>query len=731
MQNILENKNSSEDIVDISHYVQLIMNNWVKISLFSFMVTALAILLVLQLTPKYSATATLLIEAQEKKAVSIEEVVGIDSTQKEYYQTQFEILKSNQIAEKVIEKLDLKNNEEFYPKSSNDKSLLDQIKEIPFIQSLLINNNESSEQNHDESIRQTILGVFKKNLIIAPVRNTQLVKISFTSTDPNLAAEIANAIGYAYIESNLESRLVATEYASSWISGRLSDLRSQLERSEQALNNFLVKEKLIDDSGIQSLASQELTTLTERVAEVRDERIATESAYTALVSADDGDVASISAIPMISSHPQVIEIRKAEIAVVNEAKELSKRYGPRHDKMRAVQAKLDSIEEQAKGITQKLISGIGKELRALRKQEQLLEQEISDKKEQFQDITIKRAKFESLQREVATNRSLLNVFLTRQKETNATQDFAAANARFTDKALVPLFPTSPKKKMIVILSLIISLVASVILIVIIDSMKNTIETAKSFEDKFGLIPLGSIPLLKQRWLNKKPLDNKILHDEKLFSFGESIRSIRTSVTLNSDENKILAITSSNASEGKTTLAINIAMAFAALEKTIIVDCDLRKSSVAERFQLKKYQQGLTNNILLGNELSDCVYVDEVSGLTILPAGMHANNSQELLSSHKFKSLINELETKFDRIIIDTPPCIPVSDALIIGKLADSMLLVVKANETKQKSIERTLSKLLSHEIKIEGVVVNQVSSKALSDEYGYEYGKYYSYDNVS
>ncbi|PWI34810.1 ATPase [Vibrio albus] len=726
MQELLQDKKvSSKEIIDLSHYFKVLKRSLAIIILFSVLVTGIAILVVFSITPKYTATATLLIEAHEKKAVSIEEVVGIDSSQKEYYLTQFEILKSNQIAEKVIDKLGLANLAEFNSTLKAEKSFVDEIKSMPLVASLLGASEDKGPTA--EGIRQSVLTAFKDNLVISPVRKTQLVKISFTSEDPTLAAKVANEVGYAYIDTNLEAKLSATQYASSWITTRLAELKQQLENSEQALSDFLVREKLIDDSGIESLASQELANLTERLAQVRDKRIEIESAYTALKSSNITDVASLSSIPSISSHPQVIAIREAEIDAVNEVQELSKRYGPKHDKMIAAKAKLASVQEQAGSITDKLVNGIGKELQAVRKQESLLNNEIQSRKGEYQQITIKKSRYEALKREVETNRNVLNVFLNRQKETSATSDFQAATARFTDKAMIPQIPSAPKKTLIVALAFVASFGLAVVMAFVIDAMKNTVESVKSFEDKFGLIPLGGVPMIKAKKFKKAPLDNSVFFDSHYVSFSESVRSIRTSLMLSymNNDRKRIAITSSVPEEGKTTVSINLAMSFAKVENVLLIDCDLRKSSISERFGFKKHHQGLTNHLLMGAELEDCLFKDKHSGLTVMPAGMLTPNPQELLSSKQFEELLNKLEIQYDRIIIDTPPTLPVSDSLIVSQLTKAVIIVVKANGPKTDAVRKTMSKFMGHGIGIDGVVVNQINTKVAQTEYGYgEYGHY-------
>ncbi len=726
MQQFLDEKKAvAEEVIDLGHYFRVFKKSFFAILLFSILITGITILTVFSITPKYTATATLLIEAHEKKAVSIEEVVGIDSSQKEYYLTQFEILKSNQIAEHVIDKLGLDKLVEFNAALDESESLFDELKQQPLVQSLM--NNTEEEGTNQEEVRQKVLEVFKDNLVISPIRNTQLVKISFTSEDPKLAAKVANEVGYAYIETNLDARLQATKYASNWITTRLAELRSQLESSENTLAEYLEREKLIDDSGIDALASAEIANLTERLAEVRDRRIETESAYSALKTSQDADIATLASIPAISEHPQVIEIRKAEIEALKEVNELSKRYGPKHDKMLQANAKLATVEVQSQDIVSKLITGIGKELQTITRQEQLIDQELQAKKYDFQKLTVKKSKYEALKREVETNTNVLNVFLTRQKETTATSDFQAANARFTDEAMVPQIPSAPKKGLITALAFVASFGLAVVMAFIIDIMRNTVESVKNFEDKFGLIPLGGIPMIKASRFKKTPLDNSVFFDSHYISFSESIRSVRTSLMLSymNSQRKRVAITSAIPSEGKTTVSINLAMSFAKVEKVLLIDCDLRKSAVSERFGFKRHHQGLTNHLLMGAELQDCLFKDKKSGLTVMPAGMLTPNPQELLSSDKFKQLLDKLDTHFDRIIIDTPPTLPVSDSLIISRLTKAVILVVKANGAKVEAIKKTMSKLMSHDIGLDGVVINQINTKVAQSEYGYgEYGTY-------
>nr|WP_269472789.1 GumC family protein [Vibrio taketomensis] len=345
--------------MDVGYYWHLIKMRWLSVALFTLLCTAISVLIALSITPTYKATATLLIESSEKKAISIEEVVGFDTSAKEYYLTQFEILKSNQVAQRVINKLNLQQYPEFNPelvapKTSFIVQIKSKIQSNPTLASYFISSNDEqrSEVFDEDAINRAVLKSFRSKLTITPIRKTQLVRISFESEDPILAAKIANEVGLAFIENNLESKLQATEQATGWINTRLATLKQQLDNSEQALLDFLRQQELIDDSGIVALTSSELANLTSRITEATNRRIETQSLYNALKSNRNVDVSTLGSISQISNHPQIRDIRKAESDAVKEVSELSKRYGPKHDKMIQANAQLKSIQMRAQQTVQ-------------------------------------------------------------------------------------------------------------------------------------------------------------------------------------------------------------------------------------------------------------------------------------------------------------------------------------------------------------------------------------------
>lgn len=721
-----------EEVIDLGKFLFTLQKYWLTIFRLTILTTAITVLVVLSITPIYRATAVLLIEAQQQKAVSIEEIVGIDTSQKEYYLTQFEILKSNQIAERVIDKLNLSALPEFNGQHENQgllENITSKFKSLAFIQPYLPEELPATDELSQEALKQRVLTTFKEKLTISPLPQTQLVNISFESEDPKLAARIANEIGNSYIESNLEARLTMTTQASGWLTGRLSELKQQLVNSKEQLANFLQQEGLIDLSGIDGLASTELSDLSNRLSAARDRRIAAESLSYLLKQNKSADLASLSSVSEISNHPQMRDIRLSEIDAEKRVSELSNRYGPKHDKMIQAQAQLKTVKDSASKLLTQLVKGLDKERQIARQQEVSLQKTLTAKKTEYQHLTVKEAKYDALKQEVESNRQLYDLFLNRQKETSATSDFKAANARFSDYAMTPLKPAKPRKAMIVSIAAIAGMVLATALVFMLESFRNTIEHTADIEDKLGLHLLGAIPSVKSKKLRNETLDASLFFDTKQRLFTESVRSIRTSLLLNqaNQPHKRIAVTSSIHCEGKTTTAISLAVAMATMEKVLLIDCDLRHPSIGKRFGLETNNLGLTNILVMGAAIDKCIYHDDQSGLDVLSAGQLQPNPLELLSSKKLAELLPQLEGKYDRIIIDTPPALVVSDALVLGRLADATIIVAKAGETKLKQLTATISNMKKHDIAIDGVILNKLEKKD-SITYGHT-DKYDDYEN--
>ncbi|CAH1578599.1 GumC family protein [Vibrio rotiferianus] len=701
-------QSNTAELIRFSLHWQTLKKHWFSIALFTLIFSLACTWHIYSKKSVYQATATLLIQEQQKSALSIEEVYGVDTTQKEYFQTQIVILKSNHIAEKIINEFELTRHPEFTG-TSKVKKLFNQLKSIPFVQQALnVSPNPKETSQYTNTFYQA-LHSYKRKLDIEPIRNTQLVKIHFRSTDPQLATDIANAIGQAYIESNFEAKLVVTQNAASWLTNNASKLEDRLRASELALQNYLLQEGLIDINGIDDIYANELEELNKKLNIAVNKRIEAQTLIELLQSKSSQNLDSLLSINEFANHAQIRDLKHSEAQVQKSLSELSQRYGPKHDKMIQATAQLKSIQSRVRQLIQELSMSKQQDLLAAQAQENLLRTELNNKKSDFQSLGKQKAKYDQLKREVETNKNLYETFLSRQKETTATSDYKNVTARFTDQAIIPLLPVAPKRIKLVAIASIFGFIIACVLTVIIETLRNVVRTPQEVEEKLGVICLGSIPKVKQFKLRKNGIDHRAYNHEKETLFREACRSIRTSLLLKmvNKKQQVIPFTSAIPKEGKTSTAISMAMSLSSMEKVIIIDCDLRRPSVAKRFELPEDSIGLTHHLTMGIPLPDCIYHIDDTELDVLPAGLHAPNPQELLSSPQFKSLIEQLSTKYDRIIIDTPPLLSVSDALILGKIADGLVTVIRYESTKVSLLKLALSKQFNHSIPILGSLITQ------------------------
>lgn len=717
-------KASPESTIDIRHYFTVINKNKWRIFFLAFAVALLFVIIALKITPVYKATATLLIEADQAKAVSFEEIYGLDSNRKEYYLTQFEILKSRKIAQAVVEKLNLKDHPDFIGTPSFFRELINNTKEsLPFLPQKQEVALKIEEQ--EAMALQSLVKVFLGRLSVNPVRKTQLVNISFESSDAKLAALVANTVGEVYIDQNLAAKMSMTETAAGWLTTRLSGLRIRLDESEAKLQKYREQENLIDVSGgvsgVLGLVSNELEQTSEQLVVARQVRNKLLSIVRVIDEYGRDNLEMLGSITEITSHNIIQDVKRSLVNVELKVSDLSQVFGPKHPKMIAAQAELVTVKNNLSDQVRRLITGVEKELTTSERNIIALEEELVRIKTQYQAVTSKEYQYRKLSREVETNRKIYDTFFSRSKETEVTSDFNSAVARFTDRAFRPAYPTKPNKPLMVILAFLVTLGFGVIIAFVVEALNDTFKNATEIENKLSQRMLGLLPLINVK--KKAGLKLHYFFDEQGKKFAESVRTLRTSFVLTQleKETKIIEITSSVPGEGKTTTAINLAFALAQVERTILIDADMRKPSICNRFDIPPYHPGLANLIAGSENFNDCTYHDDISGLTVMPCGQRPSNPLELLSSPRFSELLNELKQSYDRIIIDTPPVQSVSDGLIIAQQSDAVIYIVRSDDTRIGVAQEGIGRLVRANAKIAGVVLNQVDTKKISeaDYHGY------------
>lgn len=710
-----------DDVIDLRQYWQTIMRHKWGIIGFAFVVTLLTTLAVYSLTPIYRATATLLIESQQANVVSIEEVYGLEGAQSEYFTTQFEILKSRMLAEKVVERLNLVE----HPLYNQPKEPL-----LPFDLNwrdwIPVELPGAEQETTELDKRREVVDAFMSDLSIEPVRKSQLVKISYESPDKQLAADVANAVGEAYIESNLEAKLELTLKASSWLSGRLEGLRSDLTAAEQRLQQYREEEKIVGERGGLDIASQELELVATKLVEARRDRLESESLYKQIRAIGKSDPTRLELVPGVLQHPLVQRMKEAYAQVEQKRSELAKRYGPKHPNMQSVNSELRNARQALDKQILSVVNGIETTYKVALANERSLQGSLDGTKGNIQSLSRKEYRLRELQQDVDAKRAIFNTFLKRFNETSATGDLNTANARISDPAVVPIEAAKPKKKLIVALAFVVSSLFGVMFAFLLQALNNTVKTPAEVESRLGETMLGLLPLLPRRRKNPNQSYRQFL-DMPQSPYSEALRTIRTGLILSAldADNKIVSVTSSVPGEGKTTLSLGLAFATGQMENVLLIDADMRRPAVSRALGLDKSHAGLSNLVAGTAQLSECIQRYEEGNIDVLSAGTIPPNPSELLSSKRFASVLELLQTKYDRIVIDSAPCQAVSDAMILASQVGAMIYVVKSDSTPHQQARSGLKRLHEAKAPIVGVVLNQVDVKKTA-KYGAEhYGGYY------
>lgn len=633
--------------------------------------------------PIYQAQVTVAIAPDYSSAVPGENLNLYYAVSWRFYETQYEMIQSRAVAERVVDKLGLVNRKDVNKPVEEKPDLVALVKHAlglePATQPEETNTKLALEMQSPEQLahrREVLANMIRNGVSVGSSDQSQIARVKFDSPNPEFAAEVANAVVDAYIELGLEARLDKTKRTTAWLTERLGDLRKKVAQSEDKLQTFQKKSGLIDSQSMEQISSEKLKFLND----------------------------------------EVIRTQKA-------VAELSERYGPKHPKMINAKAELASararLEDASKSIVQQ---------------------------------TNKQFELSKLEREVKANRQLYQTFLSKFEQADLSSQYNLTNATIVDKARVPKTPIRPDKNKFVFQWGMVGLFVGVLLALFREQMHNSFRTNEDIEQKLALPVLGVVPLLgkklkraeKSRRSRRGKPQGDGLFPERYFledptsAFSEAINHVRTGIAYSDVDNppQTILITSSVQGEGKTTLASNLALSFASLGRTLLIDADLRKPRV-EYLTSASSKGGLVEYVAGLRSLHECVVQDpEAPSLYILKGGVVPPNPLELLSSQTLARTLGELRSKFSHIIIDTAPILPVSDAIVLGHLADALLLVVQAERTTTKMARDGLRRLENAGIRTMGVVLTQVqvrkSAYYYDGKYQYYYGGYYrSADDTS
>jgi capsular exopolysaccharide synthesis family protein len=727
--------NTDEQQIDIRNYLQVMMKRrWTIISVFTVIFVSVFIY-TLTATPVYQSTVRLVIEKENPNVVSIQEVMSVDASTTDYYITQYKIIESRTIAREVIKQLNLANSEEFNPKPQKTtlSNIKQRIKDIQnSIQTTILSIFRTGDQQKTIDIQDSdaqLVSAFLSRINVTPIRNSRLVDLNFMARDPELAALAVNTLADVYIEKKLETKLKAVKNAVLWLHERVDEERKKVEHAERKLLEYKEKKGIFTDfsSDVEKITAQKLARLNAQVIDAEAHRVEAETRYKqALALKKNPDM--LDSIPEVLSNDLIREIKQMEVNLYKRISELSKKYGKNHPKMIAVQSEIDSLNERKHKEIQRVINSLRNEYQVALAKEKTLVQALSKQKKESMELNQKSIQYGVLQREAESARHMYELLIKRFKETSLTEDMKTGNVRIVDPAEVPKYPIRPRKKLNIFLGIVFGLFMGIALAFTFEFLDNTLKNPEDIRNYLNVPYLGPVPSFD---IEREDIENPelITQYSPKSTASESYRGIRTSLLFSSADRppKIILVTSAGPSEGKTLTSTNLAITMAqAGSRVVIVDCDMRKPKVHKMFGIGR-DKGMSS-VLVSNELEnvlqDVIIHSDIPNLDVIPCGPIPPNPSEIIGSQKMSRIMEKLQEQYDRIIVDSPPITAVTDATVLAKFVDGVMLVVHAGVTPRQVVKTGLEQVQGVDANVLGAVLNDVDTGKESYYY-YQYYYYY------
>jgi polysaccharide biosynthesis transport protein len=688
----------------MQHYLRVLRKRWRVVTTVLVASLAAAFVYTIRAPKIYEATCSLVIESTAPQVLEgVKEVIEMAQATREFYTTQYRIIRSHEIAQRVIDRLGL----------ASDASYFGSI-------------DASQPANRDFMVARLL-----NNVKVQGVRDSHIANIQVRDVVPERATRIANAFADTYIEQNLDFKLEGARSAGTWLGEQTVDLRKKLEDSEMELYKFRRERNLLD-VGLDDkmgMTRQNLQSLNAKITDVKARRIELES-IRKLILAAKNNISERESLPEIRDNPVVQKLRENYLDLLKVRADLESHYGEKHPKIETIEHQMASVQRDYAKELNDVLRAFDKRYEALVETENSLLKWMAREKQQALELAKLETEYRPLARDAENNGKVYSQINQRQKEINLTGMLKANNVRILDRATQPRSPVSPVMALNLAAGVVLGLLFGLLLAFAIDSLDNTVKSPEAAEGLIGAPLLGVIPMLsqsRQHAIADAPERDLAVFKDPTCLAAEACRSIRTNMLFISAQKEfsLFSVTSPGPQDGKTTVAINLAVTIAqAGARILLVDADMRRPRVHRSFGLKS-DKGLSSVIAGNVEFKDAVCKSEVPNLDILPCGPMPPNPAELLHTERFHQMLAQCRGNYDRVILDSPPIGPVTDPAIIGSLTDGVVLVLRAGHTTRDAAQFARRQLGDAGARILGLVINQTDRKGSG--YGYGYGYYASY----
>lgn len=722
---------STQDSILREYLRVLIKRKWVV--LFSVaLIFALIAIATLRSTRIYEASGSIAINKADPAIVNFKNDGNgtADFYDPSDLDTEVSILRSDLLALQVIKQLSLEKRPEFGGRGEAPSTSLELT---------------TDELQPDSASASALLGAFKGSERIALRPNTRIIDIHYRSADKDLSARVVNALMNTYIEQNFKTRFESTMQASDWLSKQLVDLQMKVETAQEKLVNYQKEHEILGIDEKQNITTEKLDELNKELTAAESERMEKESIYT-LVQSTDSDTAAAAAIGTenagsgASSSSSLLEkLREQQADLRIQVAQLSTQFGPAYPKVSQLTSQLKEIEAQIQLELKKVVARVRGDYMAAAQREGMLRAAMDKQKQEANKLNESAIQYSILKRDLETDRTLYEGLLEKLKEAGVTAGLRSNNFRIVDVARVPTEPTEPNVPRNLSFALALGLSTGIGLAFLLEGIDNTVRTPEQAQAISGLPSLGMIPLgskassesprgKKLALTSSKEAVELVTQSRPQSQMAESYRALRTSLLLTSlgAPPKTILVTSALPQEGKTTTSINTAIVLAQKgTRVLLIDADLRRPSIHKTLGMGP-RTGLSN-VLTGNATLQQATVRSslLPSLFVLPAGTPPPNPAELLASGNMKDVLAELREQYDHIVVDTPPTLSVTDAVVMSTRADAVVLVIRSGQTTKQALRRARDLLMQVNARVSGVLLNAVDLTSPDYYYYYEYqGKY-------
>ena len=706
----------------------LIKRKWLVIGCVAGIFAIVAISSLRQ-TPVYEAVGQIVVNKADSNLITFKDSMPVvDYYDQSDLDTEVRILQSDLLALQVMRQLNLDKRPEFggHPEQKQPNLVADPMQ-------------------NDANRTSALLSAFRGNLHVALIPNTRIIEIHYNSTDPQLAASTVNTLAATYVEQNFKTKFESTMQASDWLSKQLVDLQMKVETSQEKLVRYQKEHEILGIDEKQNITTEKLDELNKEMTTAEFDRMQKEAVYRQTQSGDPEVVAAAIIADAAGSgngSSLLDKMREQQANLRIEIAELSTQFGPSYPKLAQLNSQLKEIDRQVQSEVDKSVDHLRGEYQAALQRETMLRASFDKQKQEANKLNESAIEYSLLKRDVESNRTLYEGLLEKLKEAGVTAGLRSNNFRIINAARVPTAPSEPNIPRNLAFALVLGVISGVGLAFLLENMDNTVRTPEQAQAISALPSLGMIPLgsksgnrgpngTRLSLTSSKEAVEMVTQVRPQSQMAESYRALRTSLLLSNlgAPPKVVLVTSARPQEGKTTTSINTAIVLAQKGvRVLLIDADLRRPSVHKTLGMGP-RSGLSNVLTGSATLQQTVVASPVlPNLFILPAGSPPPNPAELLASAHMRDLLIELREQYDHIVIDTPPTLSVTDAVVLSPRADATILVIRSGQTTKQALRRSRDILMQVNAHVAGVLLNAVDLTSPDYYYYYEYqGKYGHY----